>query len=85
MDDFKCFELVLIGFDGGTDETDDLIIWVMSTSEEDVRTKTEAVSAKIRDVYYMPNDADPASACDFDLRTEGQPEALCLKINDLVK
>jgi len=32
----KVYEIVLIGFNGGTDETDDNILWVVSDSKESV-------------------------------------------------
>lgn len=35
----RVFEVVLPGFDGGTDETDHLVRWVAADSEDQVRAK----------------------------------------------
>ena len=35
----QVFEVVLPGFDGGTDETDHLVRWVAADSEDQVRAK----------------------------------------------
>jgi hypothetical protein len=46
----KIVEVTLKGFDGGTDSTDDKIIWVYAESAEQVTLSTDSVAVYIEQV-----------------------------------
>jgi hypothetical protein len=56
----KIFEVTAAGFDGSTDETDDLVYWVASPSRREVETAIKDTGAKLCDEVpdLRPQDAD---------------------------
>lgn len=78
------FELVLNGFDGSSDQTDHLILWVWATDEHEVRSFIEVsgLASKIQLLSALPPDIDEG-AKDFSLPSEAA--ALKARIESLVK
>lgn len=65
------FELTAAGFDGGTDETDDLVFWVEASSEEEVAAVAVNTGAQYQRLQGV---TVPAQAVDY--RLPGDAEAL---------
>lgn len=64
----KIFEIVLSGFDGSTDGTDDHIIWVKAESEEVVLTALDGHNASIQELTLGKN----KDLVDFNLPVDKQ-------------
>jgi len=61
--EFRHYELTLPGFNGGTDETDNLVIWVAAISEEEVLKAatdcSDGFSVEGYSVANIPDDCEP--------------------------
>ena len=49
------FEVTAFGFDGGTDETDDRVLWVSAPSIEVVQAAVEGLGAQVSQLGYAPD------------------------------
>lgn len=52
----KAFEVVLKGFDGGTDETDHLVLWIWCPED---RLQTHLEGLDVESVGALPKDISP--------------------------
>ena len=65
------YEVDLVGFYGGTDLTDDLVLWIKASSEDSLKTLLEPVSALVSSIQLLTDiDGDSTELDGVDL-TEG--------------
>jgi hypothetical protein len=67
----KAFEIILEGFDGRTDTTDDLIIWVKAPTEAHVRTFTKSPRFQAAHPEGVRNIIPMGKECDHYTREHG--------------
>lgn len=72
---YGVYEVTLPGFDGGTDETDDLVLWMVLTDEE--AGAIQQLCCWVPNAFgKMPRIELDAAGIDFDTRKPGELDAL---------
>ena len=61
------FEVTLVGFNGASDETDALVLWVIAENLEELKDVSSTVNGYIRDIKLLPDltPEDAYQAIDF--------------------
>ncbi|PXX95856.1 hypothetical protein [Halomonas sp. LBP4] len=77
---YGLYEVTLPGFDGGTDETDDLVLWMVLSDEEAAAIKRMCCWAP-NAFGKMPGIELDAAGIDFDTRKPGQLDALKARLS----
>jgi hypothetical protein len=68
----KVFEVTAAGFDGGSDDTDDLLYWVAARTEEEVQAAIEDTGACFRGNVGFSAAVDVTRDVDVDFKLPGQ-------------
>jgi len=69
----KSFEILPIGFDGGTDELDYKILWINATDRQQVATFLDKIKFEYQDIFQMDFiDGTLESAIDFTMYNYNQ-------------